>query len=257
MVESLWLQFPPPRNDIAASLVASSFLASQDMSKLQAASANTDDSALSALAWLRVEIEKMEKRQGDLQSKDVNEDDHFLTKEVKVENGSSRSLAKFHDGDVLVETKLVFTSRNSKILDVRIKNLARLLASGKPHQMRILNCLGIISNPENDRTIHKFIFQLPSSSIFTLSEVLKEQRKTLLLGQSLSLRRSSQEHCFICTWLAGYTKDSGVIASYFVPRIPPISIYPIRTLQDSNTADWKEIKRRMSLMTETLTCTVI
>jgi hypothetical protein len=83
----------------------------------------------------------------------------LLKTEHLVDSRNSRYSGLFKGCDVLIKRKIAFNGDKSQILDSRINNLARLLHSEhKPEEMRTLNCIGVISDVERDKTTHKLIF---------------------------------------------------------------------------------------------------
>ncbi|KAL2132941.1 hypothetical protein VTI74DRAFT_3131 [Chaetomium olivicolor] len=182
MVEDLFLQFPPPRDDIAASLVRNRVLQSSNLATLDAATRSAElDPTLAALTLLKVERLRLEQRAGQLASADPEDPSSVI-----VDGSEACSRAVF---PVLVEKKEVPSEQRYERHHERIRNVARLLSmKDKPQEMRTLNCLGVVSVGDETLTTHKLLYRLPAARFFTLKDILSGQRKdpTLPLGKKFA-----------------------------------------------------------------------
>lgn len=193
MVEDLFLQFEPPRDDKAAELARNRVLQSNNTVTLETAARSAEsDPSLAALTLLKVECIRLDERAGKLESEDPEEPSSVIVEGSEVWSGD-RGTAQYFNKDkhprrvpVLIEKKEVLEEPRYKSHHDRIRNVARLLSmKGKPAQMRTLDCLGVISVGDDRQTTHQILYRLPSPNFFTLTAILLTQRKapTMPLGK--------------------------------------------------------------------------
>lgn len=196
MVEDLFLQFPPPRDDVAASLVRNRGLQSNDLVSLDTVARSAElDPALAALALLKLERMRLEQRAGQLASTDPEDPDSVIVEGSEVWSGS-RGTAMYFNAEklprrvpVVVEKKEVPGERRYERHHERIHNVARLLSmKDKPSEMRTLDCLGVVSVRDETLTTYKLLYRLPAGRISTLKGILSVQREepTLSLGKKFT-----------------------------------------------------------------------
>ncbi|OAA55764.1 HET-s/LopB domain protein [Cordyceps fumosorosea ARSEF 2679] len=195
MVEDLFLQFPPPRDDIAASLARNRALQSNSHATLDAAARDAKvDPALAALTLLKVESLRLEQRSDQLASADPEEPTYVIVEGSEAWKGSRGTAFYFNEEKfprrvpVLVEKKEVPSEGGYQRHHERIRNVARLLSmKGKPREMRTLDCLGVVSVGDETLTTHKLLYRLPAARFFTLSSILNGQRAAPLpLGKKFA-----------------------------------------------------------------------
>jgi hypothetical protein len=188
MVEDLFLQFPPPRVDAAASVLSSRLLQSNDATGLDAAvRSGTLDPLLEGLALLKLESLRLERRAEQLASTNPREPPRVIVEGSEVWDGLRGTAVYLNEEKlprrvpVLVEKKEVPSEPRYARHNDRIHDIARLMsvANKKPAEMRTLDCLGVVSVSYDTQTTHKLLYRLPATDtrIFTLKGILKGQRE--------------------------------------------------------------------------------
>ena len=192
MIEELFLQFPPPVDDSAAPLAANRDLGSDDEKKLESMiRSSTSDPILAALTMLKYERLKLERKADDLRSVDPAVNVAHL---IEDHGTGPRRLGAFFNRSkqrypvpVIIEERVVQNDPDMDAHDHRINSVARLLAmDNKPPEMRLLDCLGVISLGGNFSTTYKLLYKLPARDYFNLKDILARSRKTLPLGMKFS-----------------------------------------------------------------------
>jgi hypothetical protein len=208
LIDGLYQLLPPPLDDPVAAIVFNPSLSSTDTTTLDAIGNQSEDSSLqSSLAWLKSTIVKFETRSTFVQDKEIQKVWSRLSQIRNSDSRNSRAVGTYQDKDVLIEWKMVPSSRvpsHGVIIDRRIKDVARLLQSDlKPEELRTLSCIGVVDKIDEEQIRYGLLYSLPSpSTSFSLRDLLN-LRKDLFLGDYFTIAQVLSK-ALLCLHLAGW-----------------------------------------------------
>jgi hypothetical protein len=238
LVKDLEDFFQPPQTDRIAAIVFSQFLASANIDSLQAlpsleatVGGNEQVRLASSLAKLKIIAVNLGQRATGARKKPIPwtsvKPGDAGTKELSLEPcKAGREVAELDStslgaGSVLIEWKVVpaMLPREQKdVLKKRVYDLGTLLNStGKPSEMRTLDCLGILQKPVGDATDAQYgmVFRLPrGQSPFSLHSQITEPGATPSLDQKFGLARALANavlYLHLASWLHKGIRSDNVL----------------------------------------------
>ncbi|CZR66069.1 uncharacterized protein PAC_15970 [Phialocephala subalpina] len=186
LIKDLYEFLPPPKPDLAATVVLGTSLASQDADTLMRISrASVTPRLLAEFAWLK-SITYSTQTQSQMVASRLSPLDK--SKLVPIgDSTKSRFLATYDGYPVFVEQKHAEIRRDDRlsreVLEARIENIVcRLQHPHKPMELRTLPCQGMIierSLSENSlKSTFKIIYRVDESRYFSLRDILRKRGKS-------------------------------------------------------------------------------